>query len=161
MYSCAIDMAGPLEGRKAVDLYCGIGTITLALARRCEQAVGVEIVPQAIEDARENAGRAGLSNVRFICADAKAAAIELHRQGFAPDVIVCDPPRKGMDAGAVDAVLRMMPEKVVYIACDCASLARDAKAICQGGYRLGRVEAFDMFPKTANVECAALLLRER
>ena len=118
-------------------------------------------MPQAVEDARENARRAGMDNVRFLCADAGQAAQQLAREGLRPDVIVVDPPRKGIDGRTIDAILQMAPARVVYIACDCASLARDAAILRdKGGYGLTRVRAFDMFPRTANVETVVLLRRE-
>ena len=158
LYREAVDMAGLDRSQTALDLYCGIGTITLHLAERAGRAIGAEIVPQAVEDARENARRAGMDNVRFLCADAGQAAQQLAREGLRPDVIVVDPPRKGIDGRTIDAILQMAPARVVYIACDCASLARDAAMLCdKGGYGLTRVRAFDMFPRTANVETAALL----
>ena len=158
LYREAVGMAGLDRSQTALDLYCGIGTITLHLAERAGRAIGAEIVPQAVEDARENARRAGMDNVRFLCADAGQAAQQLAREGLRPDVIVVDPPRKGIDGRTIDAILQMAPARVVYIACDCASLARDAAILCdKGGYGLTRVRAFDMFPRTANVETAALL----
>lgn len=161
LYACAAAWAAPDEHTEALDLYCGVGTITLALAARCKSVVGVEIVPQAIADARENAARNGVENVRFLCADAGQAAEKLAREGFRPQVIVVDPPRKGLDEAAVRAVCAMAPRRIVYVSCDCASLARDAKMLQQAGrYRPLQVRAFDMFPRTANVETAALLCKE-
>ena len=161
LYACAAAWAAPDEHTEALDLYCGVGTITLALAARCKSVVGVEIVPQAIADARENAARNGVENVRFLCADAGQAAEKLAREGFRPQVIVVDPPRKGLDEAAVRAVCAMAPRRIVYVSCDCASLARDAKMLQQaGGYRPLQVRAFDMFPRTANVETVVLLSRE-
>ncbi len=160
LYREAVQMAGLDKSQTALDLFCGIGTITLHLAEQAGQAVGAEIVPQAVEDARQNAARAGLENVRFLCGDAGRAAGELAAEGLRPDVVVLDPPRKGIDRATVDAVLKMKPARVVYIACDCASLARDGALLRdEGGYQLTRVRAFDMFPRTANVETAALLER--
>ena len=161
LYACAAAWAAPDEHTEALDLYCGVGTITLALAARCKSVVGVEIVPQAIADARENAARNGVENVRFLCADAGQAAEKLAREGFRPQVIVVDPPRKGLDEAAVRAVCAMAPRRIVYVSCDCASLARDAKMLQQAGrYRPLQVRAFDMFPRTANVETVVLLSRE-
>ena len=161
LYACAAAWAAPDEHTQALDLYCGVGTITLALAARCKSVVGVEIVPQAIADARENAARNGVENVRFLCADAGQAAEKLAREGFRPQVIVVDPPRKGLDEAAVRAVCAMAPRRIVYVSCDCASLARDAKMLQQAGrYRPLQVRAFDMFPRTANVETVVLLSRE-
>jgi len=161
LYACAAAWAAPDKGTEALDLYCGVGTITLTLAGRCKTVVGVEIVPAAIEDAKENAARNGIENARFLCADAGTAAAKMADEGFRPGVIVVDPPRKGLDEAAVKALCDMGPERIVYVSCDCASLARDAKMLFeQGGYRPTRVQAFDMFPRTANVETVVLLSRE-
>ena len=141
-----------------LDLYCGVGTITLALAKHCRSVTGVELVPQAIEDARDNAARSGVANARFFCADAGQAAQRLAEEGFLPEAVVVDPPRKGIDRPAAEAICRMAPRRIVYVACDPASLARDARLLCdQGGYTLRTVRAFDMFPRTANVETVCLL----
>ena len=158
LYACAAAWAAPDDQTDALDLYCGVGTITLTLAGRCKSVVGVEIVPAAIEDAKENAARNGIENARFLCADAGQAAAKMAAEGLRPQVIVVDPPRKGLDEAAVKAICDMAPERVVYVSCDCASLARDAKMLAEtGGYRPVKVQAFDMFPRTANVETVALL----
>ncbi len=158
LYACAAQWAAPDKSTRALDLYCGVGTITLTLAARCESVVGVEIVPAAIEDARENARRNGAENVRFLCADAGQAAARLAAEGLRPQVIVVDPPRKGLDEAAVRAICEMAPDRVVYVSCDCASLARDARRLADvGGYRPEKLRAFDMFPRTANVETVVLL----
>ena len=155
---CAWADLGP--GTRALDLYCGVGTITLALAGVCESVTGVEIVAPAIQDAQANAARNGVANVRFFCADAGQAAQRLAEEGYAPDVVVVDPPRKGIDAAAIDAICRMAPRKLIYIACDPASLGRDARLLREaGGWELEAVRAFDLFPRTANVETAALFSR--
>ena len=160
LYDCAARWAAPDGDTDALDLYCGVGTITLTLAGRCKSVVGVEIVPAAIEDAKENAARNGIENARFLCADAGQAAQKMADEGFRPQVIVVDPPRKGLDEAAVKALCDMAPDRIVYVSCDCASLARDAKMLFeQGGYRPTKVQAFDMFPRTANVETVALLER--
>lgn len=160
LYACAADWAAPEGNTRALDLYCGVGTITLTLAARCESVVGVEIVPAAIDDAVENARRNGVNNVRFLCADAGKAAQQLAAEGFRPQVIVVDPPRKGLDEAAVRAICEMSPDRVVYVSCDCASLARDARRLAvQGGYHPQHLRAFDMFPRTANVESVCLLMR--
>ena len=160
LYACAAAWAAPDRDTEALDLYCGVGTITLTLAGHCKNVMGVEIVPAAIEDAKENAARNGIENARFLCADAGQAASKLAEEGFRPGVIVVDPPRKGLDEAAVKALCDMSPQRIVYVSCDCASLARDAKMLFeQGGYKPTRVQAFDMFPRTANVETVALLER--
>ena len=160
LYACAARWASPDGDTEALDLYCGVGTITLTLADHCKSVVGVEIVPAAIEDAKENAARNGIENARFLCADAGQAAAKMAAEGFRPGVIVVDPPRKGLDEAAVKALCDMAPDRIVYVSCDCASLARDAKMLfTQGGYRPTKVQAFDMFPRTANIETVALLER--
>ena len=157
LYQAALDAAGLTESDTALDLYCGAGTITLLLARRCGRAIGSEIVPQAVENARESAERNGIGNVEFILGDAGQAADKLAQSGLHPDVIVTDPPRKGMDGLAADAICRMGPKKVVYISCDPASLARDCARLAKGGYTVASARAFDMFPGTSNVETVCLL----
>ena len=130
------------------------------MARHCREAVGVEIVPQAVEDARENARQNGITNTRFLCADAGQAAQQLLEEGFRPTVMVVDPPRKGLDEKAREILLHMNPRRVVYVSCDPATMARDIRQLTEGGYRLEKVRAFDLFPRTANVETMVLLLRE-
>ena len=159
LYGCVLSYASPAADADALDLYCGVGTITLALAKGFNKVAGAEIVPRAIDDARENARLNGVSNAEFICADAGDAAELLDTRGFKPKTVVCDPPRKGMDKKALDAVLSFEAERIVYVACDPASLARDAKYLCENGYTLSEYKVFDMFPRTANVETVALLIR--
>ena len=123
--------------------------------------MGAEIVPQAVRDAGENAAQNGMTNVSFTCANESQAAQQLAEQGLSPDVIVVDPPRKGLDAQCIDALLKMAPKRIVYIACDVASVARDAALLRDGGgYSLTHARAFDMFPKTANVETVCVLRRD-
>lgn len=157
LYDCALDFAG-LSGEEAVvDLYCGAGTITLALARRAGRVIGVETVPEAVENAKENAQRNGLSNVEFLCADAGQAAVMLAQRGERPDVLVVDPPRKGLDETAIDAAAALSPARIVYVSCDPATLARDVKLLEEHGYHATRCKAFDLFPRTAHVETCVLL----
>lgn len=157
LYACALDFA-ELTGRETViDLYCGAGTITLALAEQAKQVIGVEIVPEAVENAKQNAARNGMDNVEFLCADAGQAARQLAQRGVAPDVLVVDPPRKGLDELARDAILKMLPPRVVYVSCDPATLARDIAELCGAGYVLERAQAFDLFPRTNHVETVVLL----
>lgn len=157
LYKYALSLTGLDSTRDALDLYCGVGTITLSLAEISRKVVGAEIVNRAVRDALTNARLNDTQNVDFICADAGRAAKELSEQGFKPYAIVCDPPRKGMDAAALDAVLSFGAQNIVYIACDPASLARDAKYLSANGYELREYKPFDMFPRTANIETAALL----
>lgn len=159
LYSLAAEFAG-LTGEEALlDLYCGTGTIGLTMARRVKSLTGVEIIPAAIADARENALRNGISNAEFFAADSADVAEALVRQGKTLDVIVVDPPRKGLSKEALSAVLRLAPEKLVYVSCDCATLARDLKLLKEH-YAIPRIEAVDMFPRTHHIETIALLMRK-
>ncbi|MCD8381797.1 MAG: 23S rRNA (uracil(1939)-C(5))-methyltransferase RlmD [Clostridiales bacterium] len=161
LYGRALEFAG-LTGKETVlDLYCGTGTISLVMATRAGRVLGAEIVPQAIEDARENARRNGLEHTEFFCADAGEAARRLAERGLRPDVISVDPPRKGLSAEVIDAICRMSPRRVVYVSCDPATLARDLKLLDAGGYRATRAEAVDMFPGTGHVETVCLLSKLR
>lgn len=160
LYACALDFAELTGQETVIDLYCGAGTITLALAEQAKQVIGVEIVPEAVENAKHNAARNGMDNVEFLCADAGQAARQLAQRGVAPDVLVVDPPRKGLDELARDAILRMLPPRVVYVSCDPATLARDIAELCGAGYVLERAQAFDLFPRTNHVETVVRLSRE-
>ena len=157
LYMCALDFAELTGEETVVDLYCGAGTITLALAEKAKQVIGVEIVPEAVENATLNAARNGMDNVEFLCADAGQAARQLAQRGVAPDVLVVDPPRKGLDETARDAILKMLPPRIVYVSCDPATLARDVAELCGAGYVLERAQAFDLFPRTNHVETVVLL----
>lgn len=157
LYRRAVELALPEPGGTVLELYCGAGTISLALAARAKRVIGAEIVPEAVENARANARRNGVKNVEFICADAAEAAARFAGEGGRPDVIVVDPPRKGMSAEALDAVASMQPERIVYVSCDPATLARDIARLRPHGYLAGRATAVDMFPRTAHVETVVLL----
>ena len=162
LYRRALDFAGLTGGETVVELYCGIGTISLTLAERAGQIIGVEAVPQAVEDARENARRNGLAHkTRFECGDAARLAVMLEAEGVRPDVVVVDPPRKGLAPEVVDVIAKMAPERVVYVSCDPATLARDVKRFGGLGYAPARAEAVDLFPRTAHVETVVLLRREK
>ena len=160
LYRRAVDFAGLSGHETVVELYCGIGTISLALAERAKQVIGVEIVPQAIEDAKENAKRNGLAHkTRFECGDASDLAARLEQEGIRPDVVVVDPPRKGLAADVVDTIARMNPDRVVYVSCDPATLARDVARFRPLGYTAVRAETVDLFPRTAHIESVLLLER--
>lgn len=161
LYLGALELAELTGEERAVDLYCGTGTISLVLAKQVKEVIGVEIIEAAVADAWENARRNGVQNASFRCADAAKAAKELAAEGKKPDVIVVDPPRKGIDEGVVAAMAEMAPEKIVYISCDPATLARDVKRLGEKGYALKRVRAYDMFPRCAHVETAAVLCRQK
>ena len=158
LYSLALEYAG-LTGKESVwDLYCGIGTISLFMALRAKEVYGVEIIPQAIDDARQNAVRNHISNAEFFVGKAEEvlpAAYE--KEESHPDVIVVDPPRKGCDEKCLDTMLKMAPFRIVYVSCDSATLARDLKLLCAGGYRLERVHPVDQFAHTVHVETVCLL----
>ena len=158
LYGKALELAALTGAETVVELYCGIGTISLTLAQRAKRVIGVEVVPQAVEDARENARRNGLADkVRFHCGDAAELAARLEAEGVRPDVVVVDPPRKGLAPQVVEAIAGMGPDRVVYVSCDPATLARDVKRFGTLGYALGRAEAVDLFPRTAHVETVVLL----
>ena len=157
LYELAVDYALPEPGGTVLDLYCGAGTISLALARSAGQVIGAEIVPEAVENARRNAARNGIGNAEFICADAGDAARLLSERGIRPDAIVVDPPRKGMSEEALRQVAKMQPKRIAYVSCDPATLARDLKRLTELGYVPQKAVAVDMFPKTAHVETVVLL----
>lgn len=160
LYALAADAAAPCDGDVLLDLYCGTGTIGLSMARRVGKVIGVEVVPAAVEDARRNAAANGIDNARFICADAADAAEQLAREGIKPDVVVIDPPRKGCDESLIDTVVTMAPDRVVYVSCDPATLARDLGRFTARGYRTVSVQPVDMFPRTAHCENVAKLCRD-
>ena len=161
LYETAIAMAGITKNDLVLDLYCGVGTITLAMASAAGKVMGVEVVPQAIEDARDNARRNGIENAEFFCADAGAAALELEQKGIRPDIITVDPPRKGLNSDAIEAIDRMNPKRLVYISCDPATLARDTALLKERGFRLEKAIAADLFPRCSHVETVALLGRKQ
>ena len=157
LYGLAGQYAG-LTGRETVlDLYCGTGTIGLSMAKNAGRVIGVEIVEQAVEDAKKNAAENGIGNAEFLCADAAKAADLLKDRGVRPDVVVLDPPRKGCDPALIGTVAQMAPARVVYVSCDPATLARDLKLFAQYGFKTMEVTPVDMFPRTAHVECCCLL----
>ena len=157
LYRAAIDLAGITKDDTVLDLYCGVGTITLAMASAAGKVIGVEVIPQAVEDARENARRNGIRNAEFFCGDAGQAALELEKNGVRPDVITVDPPRKGLNADAIEAIDRMNPRQLVYISCDPATLARDVAQLKEKGFALQSAQAADLFPRCAHVETVVLL----
>ncbi len=159
LYDKAAQYAG-LSGKETVlDLYCGTGTIGLTMAKKAKETIGVEIVPQAVEDAKVNALLNSAVNARFICADASEAAEKLEKDGVKPDVVILDPPRKGCSADVLDTAARMSPGKIVYISCDPATLARDCAVLEKLGYKVGAVCPVDMFPACGHVETVALLVK--
>lgn len=157
LYGRALAYAGLTGAETVVDLYCGIGTITLCLARQAGRVIGAEIVPAAIRDARENAARNHIENAEFFCGDAAEAAARLEAEGLRPDVITVDPPRKGLAPEVIGSIAAMGPSRVVYVSCDPATLGRDVKRFGELGYRSVRACAVDMFPGTRHVETVVLL----
>lgn len=164
LYGLALEYAS-LEGNETVwDLYCGIGTISLFLAQKAKKVYGVEIIPQAIDDARQNAKINGIENAEFFVGKAEEILPEHYAQyerehgvkAYA-DVIVVDPPRKGCDETLLATMTEMRPERIVYVSCDSATLARDLKYLCENGYELKKVTPVDQFPMTVHVETVCLL----
>lgn len=160
LYNKAVEYASLEADALAFDLYCGAGTISLCLAKKAAKVIAAEIVPEAIENAKKNAAENNINNTEFICADAGEAARLLKKRGLNPDVVVVDPPRKGMFEDAISAVASMEPKKIVYVSCDPATLSRDILRFNDFGYELNKVTAVDMFPKTCHVEAVALMVRK-
>ena len=161
LYGKALEFAGLTGNETVLDLYCGIGTITLCLAKAAKRVIGAEIVPPAIRDAKENALRNHVENAEFFCGDAADIAAKLESDGLRPDVVTVDPPRKGLAPEVIASVAAMGPEKVVYVSCDPATLGRDVKIFREFGYEAKRAAAVDMFPGTAHVETVVLLSHKK
>lgn len=153
LYRAALDFAELLPTDRLCDVYCGAGTITLMMARHCRTALGIEIVPQAIENAKANAARNGIANTDFRVGAAEDVLPRLVDEGLRPDVIVVDPPRKGLDEKVIRAMAKAAPRRIVYVSCNVATQARDAALLLQQGYRLDKVQPVDMFCWTSGVEC--------
>lgn len=156
LYALARQYAQLKPTDRLLDLYCGMGTIGLSMAQDCADLVGVEIIPEAVESARQNAARMGVT-ARFLCADAGQAASQLAAEGLAPDVILLDPPRKGCDVATLDAVCTMAPRRVVMISCNPATAARDVRYLADHGYQPERLSCADLFARTKHVETVVLL----
>jgi 23S rRNA (uracil1939-C5)-methyltransferase len=157
LYQKALEFAAPHPEDTLLDLYCGAGTIGLAMAGRVRQVVGVEVVEAAVEDARHNAAANGISNASFFCADATAAVELLRERRISPRIAVLDPPRKGVDPAVLAAIPAMGVERVVYVSCNSATLARDCARLAALGYEAQRAVAVDLFPRTAHVEAVVSL----
>lgn len=161
LYGAALEYAGLTGGETVWDLYCGIGTISLFLAQKAGKVCGVEIVPQAIEDARVNARINGFENVEFFVGKAEEVLPEQYEKNHIhADVIVVDPPRKGCDRKCLDTIIKMAPARVVYVSCDSATLARDLKVLVEAGYEVKRVRCCDMFGMGGHVETVVLVTRK-
>ena len=157
LYETAIERAGITKDDTVLDLYCGVGTITLAMAKSAGKVIGVEVIPQAVQDAKVNALGFGIENAEFFCCVAGQAALELEAKGIKADVAVVDPPRKGLSADTIEALSRMAPRRIVYVSCDPATLARDVSLLKQRGYVLQNAIAADLFPRCAHVESVVTL----
>lgn len=160
LYRTALEYAG-LNGNETVwDLYCGTGTISLFLARHAKRVYGVEVIPQAIDNARENAERNHIGNAEFMVGKAEEVLPrEVQEKGASADVIVVDPPRKGLDPKVIETIVKMQPDRVVYVSCNSSTLARDVKLFSEGGYEVRKARPVDMFPHSVHVETVALLIR--
>ena len=159
LYKKASEYARPKD-KKILDLYCGAGTIGFSMAKDAESIIGVEIIPEAIEDAKFNAEANGINNIEFICSDAAEAAKQLRDRKIKPDVVIVDPPRKGCTEDLIKIISNnFCPDRVVYVSCDPATLARDIKIFTESGYKLIEYTPVDLFPRTSHVETVALLVR--
>jgi 23S rRNA (uracil1939-C5)-methyltransferase len=159
LYGEALKAANLTSKETVVDVYCGTGTITLFLAQKAARAIGIEIVPSAIKDARINARNNKIANAQFVLGDAAVELPKLAQEGIKADVIVLDPPRAGCDQRVINAIAAVKPKKVVYVSCNPASLARDAELLCKKGYKINKVQPVDLFPQTHHVETVVLMSR--
>lgn len=160
LYSSACDFAEP-KGKTVLDLYCGAGTIGLSMARTAKKIIGVEIVPEAIENAKQNALANGITNCEFICADAAEAARILHSRSLRPDVIMVDPPRKGCGREACEQIAAFSAPRIVMVSCNAATAARDCAYFAELGYSTDKCVAVDMFSGTNHVETVVLLSHKK
>ncbi|TCN19878.1 23S rRNA (uracil(1939)-C(5))-methyltransferase RlmD [Mesobacillus foraminis] len=158
LYDKALEYAGLSGGETVIDAYCGIGTISLFLAQKAGKVYGVEIVPEAIEDAKRNAALNEITNAKFAVGEAETVIPKWYEDGVRADVLVVDPPRKGCDEALLKTIIEMKPKKVVYVSCNPATLARDLRILEDGGYTTLEVQPVDMFPQTTHVECVAKLV---
>ena len=157
LYTAAAELAALKPDDILMDMYCGTGTIGLTMANHVKKLIGIEIIPQAIDDANTNSIINKITNAEFICGDAAKAAELLRKRGETPDCIVLDPPRKGCDNSLIDTAAKMFPAKIVYISCDPATLARDIKIFCEKGYTVQKAIPVDLFPRTGHVETVCLM----
>ena len=160
LYAIAKEYAAPDKNTTLLDLYCGAGTIGLSMFKDVRKLIGVEIIPQAIENAKLNARLNGADNAEFICGDAGKIAQILYDRGERPDVIIADPARKGCDRQSLEYMAKMQPERIVMISCNHATAARDCAILDELGYRNDKVRGVDLFPRTAHVECVVLMQRK-
>jgi len=160
LYKTAIDMAKITPDTTVLDVYCGVGTISLCASKHAKKVVGVEIVKSAILNAKENEKENNLKNADFILGAAEDIVPDLIKTNESPDVVILDPPRKGSDEKTLSAVSLAKPERIVYVSCNPATLARDARILCDNGYTLTQAIPVDMFPNTEHVECVAQFCRK-
>jgi 23S rRNA (uracil1939-C5)-methyltransferase len=161
LYEKALEYANLTGDETVIDAYCGIGTITLFLAKKAKKVYGVEVVPEAIEDAKRNAELNGITNAEFAVGEAETVIPKWKEQGIVPEVIVVDPPRKGCEETLLNTIIEMKPKRVVYVSCNPATLARDLRTLEDGGFKTLEVQPVDMFPHTTHVECVSqIVLRE-
>ena len=160
LYQQAIQLASLNNECTVLDAYCGIGTIALSLSKYVKKVYGVEVVLEAIEDAKNNASINHIDNVEFVCDDAGKYMMELVKNNVHLDVVFVDPPRKGCSQEFIDYLLQAKPKQIVYIACDVATQARDAKILTENGYQVDYVQPVDMFPQTYHVETVCLMSRK-
>ncbi len=159
LYGTAIEFADISKEDTVMDIYCGIGTISLTAAKSAKSVIGIEIVPQAIENAKQNASANGINNAEFYCSAAEDIVPELIKSGGTPDIVILDPPRKGSDERTLSAIVSAQPKRIVYVSCNPATLARDVKFLAENGYYLAKATAVDMFPQTTHVECVVLMTK--
>ena len=160
LYKKALEYADLNGDERLLDIYCGIGTISLCASRSAGHVIGVEIVPEAIENAKSNAQINGITNTEFYASSAEKLVPKLIEGGERPDVVILDPPRKGSDEATLSAIIKAKPERIVYVSCNAATLARDARFLADGGYKITKATAVDMFPRTGHCECCLLMCRE-
>ena len=161
LYNKAVEYAQLTGSETVIDLYCGIGTITLFLAKKAKKVYGIEVVPEAISDAIYNAEINGIDNVEFIQGTAETIMPEMAARGIRPDVIVVDPPRRGCDQKTLDAMVKTSPERIVYVSCNPATLARDLRYLEDRGYKTEKVQPVDMFPQSHHVECVTWIQKKK
>jgi 23S rRNA (uracil1939-C5)-methyltransferase len=161
LYDKALEYAGLSGEESVIDAYCGIGTISLFLAQKAKKVFGVEVVPEAIKDAKRNAVLNGITNAEFSVGEAELVIPEWYKEGNSADVLVVDPPRKGCDEALLQTIITMKPKKVVYVSCNPATLARDLRILEDGGYKTLEVQPVDMFPHTTHVECVVQLILKK
>ncbi len=157
LYEKALELANPRGEETVYDLYCGTGSISLFLAKKAKEVIGIEIIPDAVENAKENARLNNIENAQFYCGKAEEVAPELIKEGKIADTVVLDPPRKGCEESLLSSIADMSPSKIIYVSCDCATMARDAKFLASRGYILKEAHGFDQFPHTSHVESVVLL----